>query len=197
MASGSAGYAVWCQSSEREGCSPAVSVGRFHLPVGTASALGRRRWAETSSADSSVSETMPFRSDPVTLRSGHGIDLAELLTRVSRGRVSGFGLFMKEKSMSFVTTQPEALSAAAGDLQGIGAVSHRPERGGSRPDDGGDSRGSRRGVGADGSTVHRARPAVPSGQRSSRGDSRNVRATLGTSAASYAATEAANAVAAG
>jgi hypothetical protein len=30
------------------------------------------------------------------------------------------GLFIKEKSMSFVTTQPEALSAAAGNLQGIG-----------------------------------------------------------------------------
>jgi hypothetical protein len=32
------------------------------------------------------------------------------------------GLIRKEKSMSFVTTQPEALTAASGNLQGIGTA---------------------------------------------------------------------------
>jgi hypothetical protein len=32
------------------------------------------------------------------------------------------GLIRKEKSMSFVTTQPETLTAAAGNLQGIGTA---------------------------------------------------------------------------
>src|SRR5271163_3094956 len=34
--------------------------------------------------------------------------------------VSGSDYFTKEKSMSFVTTQPEALFAAAGNLHGVG-----------------------------------------------------------------------------
>ena len=39
--------------------------------------------------------------------------------------------------MSFVTTQPEMLSSAAGQLHGIGAVIDRPEHGRGGADDGG------------------------------------------------------------
>ena len=77
--------------------------------------------------------------------------------------------------MSFVTTQPEALSAAAGNLQGIGADLTAHNAAAASPTTAVMPGGSRRGVGADRGTVHRARPAVSSGQCSSRGDSRNVR----------------------
>jgi hypothetical protein len=52
-------------------------------------------------------------SDPVTAAIPQTTPVAEARLRV--------GLFVKEKSMSFVTTQPDSLSAAAGDLQGVGA----------------------------------------------------------------------------
>ena len=45
--------------------------------------------------------------------------------------------------MSFVTTQPEALSAAATSLQGIGSGLKRPECSGGGPNDGSSSRGRR------------------------------------------------------
>ena len=45
--------------------------------------------------------------------------------------------------MSYVTTQPEALAAAAGTLQGIGAAMSFAERGGGGADHGCGARGGR------------------------------------------------------
>ena len=65
--------------------------------------------------------------------------------------------------MSFVTTQPEMLSTAAGDLASAGI--ERSERRSSRPDRRGGCPRRRRGVGGDGDAVRDARPDVSGGQR--------------------------------
>jgi hypothetical protein len=92
--------------------------------------------------------------------------------------------------MSFVTTQPEALSAAAGSLQGIGSGVSAQNAAAAAPTTGVVPAGSRDvGTGRSLSRTLSCAQAVSAG----RGDSRDVRNTLGTSAGSYAATEAANA----
>jgi hypothetical protein len=61
---------------------------------------------------------MPFGSDPVTAASPPSWRPA---LRTRSRPVSGSDYFTKEKSMSFVTTQPQALFSAVGNLQGINA----------------------------------------------------------------------------
>ena len=75
--------------------------------------------------------------------------------------------------MSFVTTQPEVLTAAAGRLAGHRFCDGRRECGRGGADHRGSSRGRRRGVGADRGAVRRARRActrrsVPKPQRFTR-----------------------------
>ena len=79
--------------------------------------------------------------------------------------------------MSFVTTQPEALAAAALNLQGIGSGVSAQNAAAAAPTTGVVP------AAADAvsalTAVRRARPDVPGGQRPSHGDSRDVRGHLG------------------
>jgi hypothetical protein len=102
----------------------------------------------------------------------------------------------QEKRMSFVTTQPQALAAAAPHLARDRFVDRRPKRGcGGRNDEGG-SRGHRRGIGADRGAVRHAQIYLAvSAQAAARHET--FVNTSGTSAGSHTAAEAANATAAG
>jgi hypothetical protein len=99
--------------------------------------------------------------------------------------------------MSFVSTQPEALTAAAGSLQGIGSAMSAQNAAVAAPNDGGCSRGCRRGVSAAAAqfAAHAQMYQAVSAQAAA--IHQVFVNTLGTSAGSYAATEAANAIAAG
>ena len=76
--------------------------------------------------------------------------------------------------MSFVTTQPELLGAAAGSLAGHRLCHDRRECRCGGTHHRGRSRGCRRGLGSDRCAVRRARRAVSGGERPSCGDSRDV-----------------------
>jgi PE family len=107
------------------------------------------------------------------------------------------GLFTKEKSMSFVTTQPEALSAAAGDLQGIGAdlTAHNAAAASPTTAVAPAAADEVSALTAAQFTAHAQLYQAVSAQAAAIHEM--FVSTLSTSAGSYAATEAANAVAAG
>jgi hypothetical protein len=138
---------------------------------------------------------MTVSSDPVTVATRQ---LNRFIEPVQRPRpVSGSDFFLKEKSMSFVTTQPEALSAAAGNLQGIGAAVAAHNAAAASPTTGvipaaADEVSA---LTAAQFTAHAQMYQAVSAQAATIHEM--FVSTLGTSAGSYAATEAANAVAAG
>jgi hypothetical protein len=138
---------------------------------------------------------MTVSSDPVTVETRQ---LNRFIEPVQRPRpVSGSDFFLKEKSMSFVTTQPEALSAAAGNLQGIGAAVAAHNAAAASPTTGlipaaADEVSA---LTAAQFTAHAQMYQAVSAQAATIHEM--FVSTLGTSAGSYAATEAANAVAAG
>ena len=73
--------------------------------------------------------------------------------------------------MSFVITQPEALTAAASALQNLGTSMAAEDAAAAAPTTGVASCGRRPGIGAAGRAVLRVRHLVPAGQRPSRDDS--------------------------
>jgi hypothetical protein len=99
--------------------------------------------------------------------------------------------------MSFVTTQPEALSAAAGNLQGIGAAVAAQNAAAASPTTGVAPAAADEvsALTAAQFTAHAQMYQAVSAQAAAIHEM--FVSTLGTSAASYAVTEAANAVAAG
>jgi PE family len=107
------------------------------------------------------------------------------------------GLFIKEKSMSFVTTQPETLSAAAGDLQGVGAdlAAHNSAAAGPTTAVMPAAADEVSTLTAAQFTAHAQLYQAVSAQAAAIHEM--FVSTLSTSAGSYAATEAANTVAAG
>jgi hypothetical protein len=104
---------------------------------------------------------------------------------------------MKEKSMSFVTTQPEALSTAAGDLQGVGAdlTAHNAAAAGPTTAVTPAAADEVSALTAVQFTAHAQLYQAVSAQAAAIHEM--FVSTLSTSAGSYADTEAANAVAAG
>jgi PE family len=138
---------------------------------------------------------MTVSSDLVTAATRQLNRFAEPLQRPTP--VSGSDFLSKEKSMSFVTIQPEALSAAAGNLQGIGAAVTSQNAAAASP-----TTGVIPAAADEVSALTAAQFAAQaqmyqavSAQAAAIHD--EFVSTLGTSAGSYAATEAANAVAAG
>ena len=81
--------------------------------------------------------------------------------------------------MSFVTTQPEALTAAAGSLAAVGSAMSAQNAAVATPTIGLLPAAADGGVRADRGSVRRPRSAVPSGRRASGGDSPNVRGDVG------------------
>src|SRR6201986_577936 len=104
---------------------------------------------------------------------------------------------MKEKSMLFVTTQPEALSTAAGDRQGFGAdlTAHNAAAAGPTPAVSPAAADEVSALTAAQFTAHAQLYQAVSAQAAAIHEM--FVSTLGTSPGSYADTEAANAVAAG
>src|ERR1700736_6068632 len=99
--------------------------------------------------------------------------------------------------MSFVTTQPEALSAAAGSLQGIGSAVNSQNAAAAAPTTGAGPAAADEGSGVAAAqfVAHAQLYQAVSAQAAAIHEM--FVNTLGTSAGTYAATEAANAAAAG
>ena len=97
--------------------------------------------------------------------------------------------------MSFVTTHARNAGVRGRRTAKHRLCSGRREYGGGSPDDRGGSRGCGRGVGADGGAVRRTRSPVPGDGAQAIAIHELFVSALGTSAGSYAATEAANAAA--
>ena len=98
--------------------------------------------------------------------------------------------------MSFVTTQPEVLAAAAGQLQGIGAAIAAQNAAAAAPTLGVVPAAADEVSALDGNAIQCTRRRLPDGERSSCGDPRHVRADPGRQRRFVRRTEAANAIAA-